>query len=238
MPIPSPHKGEDRDSFIDRCMGDSAMVKDYPKSDQRAAVCFDAWRGSRGKGMLSDLTPGGIEYRTALELRADGRTLFGLAAPYGQPARIEGFTETIARGAFAATIRDSSGANTKADVMLLRDHDLRQLLARTSNRSLMLEDASDGLRFRTAELPSFTAADDALAMARAGLLAGCSIGFRVRGEAWNATRDQRTLTDIELIEVSAVQSAVAYEGTSIAARAKVLSRDDRRARLRLRLAGL
>lgn len=174
-----------------------------------------------------------LEYRTALELRADGRTLLGLAAPYGQPTRIEGFTETIARGAFAATLRDG------ADVMLLRDHDPRQLIARTANRSLTLEDASDGLRFRTAALPSFTAADDVLAMARAGLLAGCSIGFRVRGEQWNTTRDQRTLTDIELVEVSVVQAAVAYEGTSIAARGLTLgAKISARSRLRRTLAGL
>ena len=173
-----------------------------------------------------------LEYRTALELRADGRTLYGLAAPYGQPARIDGFTETIARTAFAATLRDG------ADVMLLRDHDMRQLLARTANKSLMLEDAADGLHFRTTELPAFTAADDVLAQARAGLLAGCSIGFRVRGEIWNATRDQRMLTDIDLVEISAVQSAVAYPQTSIAARAKVLRASNTSARLRRTLAGL
>lgn len=171
-----------------------------------------------------------LEYRVAgRDVRSDGRTLFGIAAPYGQAARIGTFDEKIARGAFARTLREGS------DVMLLRDHDQTQLLARTRNRSLVLEDQPGGLGFR-AELAEFTLADDTLAMARAGLLAGCSIGFFVRGESWSANRDQRTLADVELVEISAVAAAVAYPNTAIAARAArpACGRD----RLLRRLAGL
>jgi uncharacterized protein len=174
-----------------------------------------------------------LEYRVARELRSDGRTLFGVAAPYDQPARIGSFEERIQRGAFGRVLRD------KGDVMLLRDHDPSQLLARTGNGSLALEDASDGLHFH-ALLAQFTAADDALAQARAGLLAGCSIGFYVRGETWNGARDQRVLNDIELVEISAVQAAVAYQNTSIAARSRIGGRHGLAAAARLRrvLAGL
>jgi HK97 family phage prohead protease len=174
-----------------------------------------------------------LEYRAARELRSDGRTLYGLAAPYDQPAKIGSFTERIARGAFARTLRD------KGDVMLCRDHKLDQVLARTANGSLVLDDAADGLRFR-ATLAEFSMADDALAQARAGLLAGCSIGFYVRDDAWNGGRDQRTLREIELIEISAVQAAVAYPQTSIAARSRAQGRMVPAAviRRRLALAGL
>lgn len=178
-----------------------------------------------------------LEYRTArLDLRSDGRTLYGIAAPYDQPAQIAGFTERIKPGAFARTLRERS------DVMLLRDHDMHQLLARTSNGSLALEDASDGLHFR-AQLVETTIANDTLAEVRAGLLAGMSVGFYVRGETWNGARDQRTLNDVELVEVSAVGPAVAYEGTSIAARNKQRDGDNvtinaRRRRLLRSLVGL
>jgi HK97 family phage prohead protease len=172
-----------------------------------------------------------LEFRTALDLRSDGRTLFGKAAPYNEPATIGAFVERISPGAFARTLRDGS------DVMLCRDHDMHALLARTSNGSLVLDDQGDGLHFR-AQLAEFTLADDTLAQVRAGLLAGMSIGFYVRGEAWNGARDQRTLQDIQLVEISAVGPAVAYGGTSIAARSKVLCRNNTRARLRRSLAGL
>jgi HK97 family phage prohead protease len=105
-----------------------------------------------------------LEFRSA-ELRSDGRTLFGRAAPYNVPATVGGFSERISPGSFSRALRDGS------DVMLLRDHDTNQVLARTMNRSLVLDDRPDGLHFR-AELAEFTSANDALAQARAGLLAG------------------------------------------------------------------
>lgn len=42
MPIPKPHKDENKDHFIDRCMGDDAM-QEYDE-DQRAAICYRQWR--------------------------------------------------------------------------------------------------------------------------------------------------------------------------------------------------
>jgi hypothetical protein len=44
MPIPSPHKGEEKNSFISRCC--SALAKSDPDRPQaqRVAMCFSAWR--------------------------------------------------------------------------------------------------------------------------------------------------------------------------------------------------
>lgn len=44
MPIPTPNKGEKRTAFINRCMGNPTMVKEYPKQEQRAGVCHSQWR--------------------------------------------------------------------------------------------------------------------------------------------------------------------------------------------------
>lgn len=38
MPIPKPEKGESRAKFMERCMGDEVMVREYEKT-QRAAIC-------------------------------------------------------------------------------------------------------------------------------------------------------------------------------------------------------
>ena len=51
MPIPSPRSDEDQDAFIGRCMGDDDM-QEYDQ-DQRAAICYDAWRGDDGAGLGS-----------------------------------------------------------------------------------------------------------------------------------------------------------------------------------------
>ena len=39
MPIPAPRQFETDAEFIDRCMGDSVMVSEYPENEQRMAVC-------------------------------------------------------------------------------------------------------------------------------------------------------------------------------------------------------
>jgi hypothetical protein len=43
MPIPKPHDGENHDNFIDRCMGNDRMVREYERNDQRFAICQSSW---------------------------------------------------------------------------------------------------------------------------------------------------------------------------------------------------
>jgi len=39
MPIPKPNTGEDKDKFINRCMSNDVMKKEFPDITQRLAVC-------------------------------------------------------------------------------------------------------------------------------------------------------------------------------------------------------
>jgi len=43
MPMPTRRKGEKKDDFIDRCMGDENMNEEFPETDQRRAVCEKQW---------------------------------------------------------------------------------------------------------------------------------------------------------------------------------------------------
>ena len=159
--------------------------------------------------------PDGTETRSGIaELRAGaGRVLAGYAAVWDAPARIGGaFDEVVRRGAFTASL--ASGQ----DVFLLAHHDFNQPLARTGNGGLQLGEDARGLAFE-ATLPETRAADDILALARSGTIAGASFAFRVPtgGDRWPA-RDKRELVKLDLIEVSAVAQP-AYAATSISARA-------------------
>ena len=40
MPIPEKKKGEDKNKYMARCMGNETMKKDFPGNDQRVAVCM------------------------------------------------------------------------------------------------------------------------------------------------------------------------------------------------------
>jgi HK97 family phage prohead protease len=153
------------------------------------------------------------ERRSAdLELRAaSGRRLVGYAATWDTVATIGAFSESIRKGAFAASL--AAGA----DIVALVDHDPAKLLARTRNGSLTLAEDDTGLAF-TIAVPRTTLGDDVLALAEARSLGGMSFGFNVPagGDEWRG--DHRTLTNVRLAEVSIVSSWPAYSRTSVAAR--------------------
>ena len=39
MPIPKPGDRESNESFMKRCMSDETMMSEYPKQEQRLAIC-------------------------------------------------------------------------------------------------------------------------------------------------------------------------------------------------------
>jgi uncharacterized protein len=157
-----------------------------------------------------------LERRAALELRASGRRLEGYAAVWATPARIGSFTEIVAQGAFARSLRSGR------DVLLLADHDSTRVLARTGRGTLLLAEDTRGLHFETLNLPNTTAANDVLELVRSGTAGGASFAFRAIGEAWDGNR--RTLTEVDLREVSVVAAWPAYDGTSVSARRRAPER--------------
>jgi hypothetical protein len=50
MPLPSPRKGQDKDSFISNCMSDPDMISEFPEQKQRAAVCYSQNKRRKAKG--------------------------------------------------------------------------------------------------------------------------------------------------------------------------------------------
>lgn len=161
----------------------------------------------------------------AFSASSGGRRLEGYAARFGAVAEIGNFVERIAPGAF--TLGD--------DVVCLVDHDPGRLLARTRSRTLELEQDSKGLRFSIV-LPDTTIGRDVSALAERDDLGGMSFGFRVKpgGESWEG--NIRTLTSVELLEISVVSAWPAYSDTSVALRSLQTHSDAMRRHRALRLA--
>lgn len=40
MPIPKKETGESTNEFINRCMSDEKLIKEYPDNEQRYAICI------------------------------------------------------------------------------------------------------------------------------------------------------------------------------------------------------
>lgn len=48
MPIPNPSEKENKQSFVQRCMSDDIMKKEYPDSKQRVAICLGKTKQTKG----------------------------------------------------------------------------------------------------------------------------------------------------------------------------------------------
>jgi len=47
MPLPKPTPKENKKEFVMRCMSDETMVKEFPETDQRLAVCSSTYEESK-----------------------------------------------------------------------------------------------------------------------------------------------------------------------------------------------
>ncbi len=178
-----------------------------------------------------------IENRATCELRADAgdeMALVGMAARYNTPTKIGGrFTEKIAPGAFSRSMRSG------ADVVCTFNHDVNRVLGRTKSGTLTLKDSPEGLRFRCVLDNAQQSHRDLYASVKRGDINGCSFSFSVPedGDEWDG--DERTLRNVNLLDVSVVTHP-AYPGTAVDARSKGEGRaetisDDERAATRDKL---
>lgn len=151
-----------------------------------------------------------VEFRAVSgDLSSDGRTFVGYAAMFDVPSEPLPFTERIAPGAFAKTLR-----NKRRDVRLYVNHDSTMVLASKRSGTLRLEEDSRGLRVE-AELPDTTYANDLRELMRSGVVDKMSFGFQVPrgGDTWSNDGKERVLREIQLFEVSVVTGFPAYDQT-------------------------
>jgi len=204
------------------------VVKD---SDGKVMGCHDT--PAKAKDQLAAIYANeksrpisGIERRSmdSMELRAEDKPpqLVGYAAKFDAWSEdLGGFREKIAPGAFDRAL------NEKHDVRLLVNHEGLPL-ARSTAGTLKLTIDEVGLRIE-AELdpanPDVQRLTSALGRGDADQM---SFGFRTLGDAWNLQADppERTLTDVELLDVSAV-SFPAYSQTEMALRSLEQAREVR-----------
>jgi hypothetical protein len=169
----------------------------------------------------------GIERRFfCTELRAESQgdetAIVGYAAKFNTVSHdLGGFREKIAPGAFTRTLREN------ADVRCLMNHNPSLIMGRTKSGTLTLSEDNVGLRFRSV-LPDTQAARDLHTLVKRGDIDECSFGFTVAANGQNWTEEKsrdnsdwyamRTLTDVDLLDVSAV-TYPAYPNTQVGARA-------------------
>ena len=115
-----------------------------------------------------------------------GRTITGYAAKFDTWSEpIYGwFVEKIARGAFEKT--------DMSDVIMVFNHDISGVLARTTSGTLKLSVDETGLRFEF-EAPDTTLGNDMLELVRRGDISKCSFKFVVETDEWRYADDANKL---------------------------------------------
>ena len=155
-----------------------------------------------------------------IELRSEGDgTITGMAAVFNVETVIGGalgWREKIAPGAFDRALSNPD------DVRALFNHDPNVLLGRTVSDTLRLSKTTRGLKYEI-DLPDTAAARDVRELIKRGDVSGSSLGFRVLDDDWDESDVKqgklplRTITDVELLDISAV-TFPAYTTTSVTAK--------------------
>ena len=121
-----------------------------------------------------------------------------------------GFREKIRQGAFRWSLEH------KKRILALWNHDSSLPIGSTDGGQLRLEEDSKGLYFELVPIDTNTGRD-VREMVKSGVVKGVSFGFFVKGDEWDDKAGIRTLTDVDLVEISPTPFP-AYPATTIAAR--------------------
>jgi len=137
-----------------------------------------------------------------VEQTDEGPILTGYAAVFDSlSVDLGGFREKIQRGAFGRTLQE------KPDVRALVNHDPSLVLGRTKSGTLDLAEDRKGLAVRI-KPPDTQVGRDIVTSIERGDVSQMSFAFRAVGDAWDRGGGDsppiRTLTDVDLFDVSAV----------------------------------
>jgi hypothetical protein len=138
----------------------------------------------------------------------EGMQFSGYAAVFNSDSEPLPFIERIAPGAFKGSLRNRN------DIKLLWNHDTASVLGSTRAGTLRVTEDARGL-FVEADLPNTSTGRDARELIGRGDVDSMSFGFTVarNGDEWSADGSVRTLTKINLHEVSIV-AFPAYTATA------------------------
>jgi uncharacterized protein len=156
----------------------------------------------------------------------DGMHLEGYAALFNSRSEnLGGFTETIAPGAFRASLK------SRNDIKLLWNHNSDIVLGSTRAGTMTLTEDGRGLRV-SALLPNNTAGRDARESIKRGDVTGFSFGFSMPtrgGDSWSDDGTERVLKSVRLHEVSVGVAFPAYPETNGTATVRGLDKIAKRA---------
>jgi HK97 family phage prohead protease len=162
-----------------------------------------------------------VEYRAS----DDGTPRLGMFVPFNSDSLdLGGFTEQIAPGAFARTIKNGARSRGNGDIIALWNHDPLWVLGRQANDTLELRESGEGLEGLVALDATDGMHQHFAARVKRGDVQGSSFGFQTVKDEWEHHDDgtiHRTLLEVKLFDVSPV-TFPAYPASDAEARAAAI----------------
>lgn len=192
MPLPKPSKGQTEKDFIESCMGNSTMNKEFPDNGQRFKVCQSLFSKSKKASLPMKTRSFDLDF----EIREDGEgegIFEGHAAIFDKE---NSHGEIVQRGSFKDTLKSRGTKGVK----MLFSHDRAMPIGKWTE----LREDSKGLFVRGQLLMQLDKAKEAFLLMREGILDGLSIGFRVLEDTFDREKEVLLLNKIDLREISLV----------------------------------
>ena len=204
MPIPKPSKGESHEDFMGRCMANPTMNEEFPKADQRYAVCQSSWdKKKKEKSMDKELIVKGTQRKLLSDIQFASDE--GLSAK--RQVRVIAASGKADRVGDIVKVDGIDYQNYMKNPVILWAHDHYALpVGKAVDVSVEKGKLMMTIQFATAEEYAF--ADTVYKLVKGGYLNGVSIGARVKGAEWIKDDEGeivgRKFTDLELLELSVV----------------------------------
>tara|TARA_R100000388_G_C7242548_1_gene162580 strand:- start:214 stop:1086 length:873 start_codon:yes stop_codon:yes gene_type:complete len=211
MPILKPSYGEREKDFMSRCMGDDKMVSEFPRRNQRAAVCKTSYQeGSKMSDdvMVSDEIveeEGEFESKFIhMDLKAYGdddedEENKGSFSGYGSIFGNKDLgNDVVEAGAFAKSLRRRKPKQVK----LLWQHKQDMPIGVFDK----ITEDGEGLAVQGRLALGTQLGRDAYELMKMGALDGLSIGYKAdpNKQGYDSRRRRRMLKEVDLMEISLV----------------------------------
>lgn len=216
--MPTPAANEDKETFMERCMGMDMMNEEYPDEKQRYAVCLSHWEDKEKKANNNNSMESRtfkFDFNSIENRKSESPMIKGHAAIFEEKVSMPflGFDEMVGKNAFTDTIK-------KDDVRALFNHDANYVLGRNKSGTLKLKEDERGLAIEI-DPPKTQFAKDLMELIDRGDINQMSFAFQIEKEGWEKGKegkaDLRILERVKLYDISIVTFPT-YEGTTVALR--------------------
>ena len=216
MPIPKPNKGEDRQTFMSRCLSSDIMQQEYSDNSQRVAICSTAF-DDKDKKMNDETEFEQKSFEDILDLEAEYTLIEDIKA-YGEDeddddkekkkGMFEGYAsvfgnkdlgnDVVEKGAFMRSLRRKGAKKIK----MLYQHDTKEPIGVFDQ----VKEDEDGLYVKGRLAMGTQKGKEVYELMKMGAIDGLSVGYRVdaKGYDYDKRKKYRRLKEVDLMEISAV----------------------------------